>query len=156
MGESTWNLHPTKPMQKVKAGVAQISLITGKPIVPVIFEYVEINQKCRKEKELYKKCIVEFGKPICISVENNIFEQTSKVQEAMEMMRKELWEELGIVKDSISSVNKEIYLNHLYLKKYKAIGFKYDSEHESQFLLEKENEYCVDKEGKFVPGILME
>lgn len=74
----------------------------------------------------------------------------------MESMRKELWTELGIVKDKIEDVDKQIYLNHLYLKKFKAFGWKYDSEQESKFLLNKENEYCINSNGDFVPGILQE
>lgn len=49
-----------------------------------------------------------------------------------------------------------MYLNHLYLKKFKAFGFKYNSEWEAQFLLDKENEYCMNENGEFVPGILGE
>lgn len=48
-GESTWNLHPLLPMQKLKAGITLVSLITGKPIIPVIFEYVESVQICKKK-----------------------------------------------------------------------------------------------------------
>ena len=156
MGEATWNLHPLLPMQKVKAGVVQASLITGKPIVPVIFEYVEIPKLCKKEKELYSKCVVQFGKPIYTTTEENIFKQAEEIQRVMESMRKELWTEFGIVRESIDDINKEIYLNHLYLKKYKAVGWKYNSEYESRFLLEKENEYYIDSEGNFVAGVLRE
>ncbi len=73
MGEATWNLHPIKPMQKVKAGVVQTALITGKPVVPMIIEYIEVPKICKKEKELYSKCIVWFGKPIHVTTEENIF-----------------------------------------------------------------------------------
>lgn len=48
-GESTWNLHPLLPMQKLKAGITLVSLITEKPIIPVIFEYVESAQICKKK-----------------------------------------------------------------------------------------------------------
>ena len=44
---------------------------------------------------------------------------------------------MGIRKDSFENINKELYLNHLYLKKFKATGFKYNSELETQFLLNK-------------------
>lgn len=156
LGEATWNLHPIWPMQKVKAGMVQVALITGKPIVPMIIEYVEVPRICKKEKELYSKCIVKFGKPIHTAPDENIFAQTEKIQQIMESMRKELWTELGIVKDKIEDVDKQIYLNHLYLKKFKAFGWKYDSEQESKFLLNKENEYCINSNGDFVPGILQE
>lgn len=153
-GEGTWNLHPIRPMLKIKTGAVQISLITEKPIVPAIYEYVEVPTKCNKEGELYTKCIVQFGKPIYTAIGENIYEQTEKVMQVMIAMRKNLWEELGINRNSISEINKDVYLNHLYLKKFKAIGFKYNSRWESQFLVDKENEYFLNENGEFVPGIL--
>lgn len=153
-GESTWNLHPLLPMQKLKAGITLVSLITGKPIIPVIFECVESAQICKKESSLYDKCIVQFGTPYYAATDKNIFEQTYNLQIIMENMRRKLWDELGIRKDSFENINKELYLNHLYLKKFKATGFKYNSELETQFLLNKENEYVINQNGDFVPGIL--
>ena len=49
-GEATWNLHPIKPMQDIKAGVTEAALIADKVIIPTIFEYVEVNRICKKEK----------------------------------------------------------------------------------------------------------
>lgn len=71
-------------------------------------------------------------------------------------MRRNVWKEFGIQKEQLSDIDKEVYLNHLYLKKYKALGFRYDSEMESRFLLNHENEYCVNQDGEFVPGIVEE
>jgi len=156
LGEATWNLHPILPMQKVKAGVVQTAFITEKPIVPVIIEYIEVPKICKKEKELYSKCVVQFGKPIYVTREKNIFTQAAMIQEKMESLRKKLWTEFGIVKNRLDDIDKDVYLNHLYLKKFKAVGFKYNSKDESRFLLEKENEYYLDSERNFVPGILEE
>ena len=155
-GEATWNLHPVLPMQKVKAGVTQVGLITGKPIIPMIYEYIEAPHICKKESELYRKCVVVFGKPIVVNVEENIFSQTETIQQEMEKLRRNVWKEFGIQKEQLSDIDKEVYLNHLYLKKYKALGFRYDSERESRFLLNHENEYCVNQDGEFVPGIVEE
>lgn len=154
-GESTWNLHPVKPMQKIKVGVVQIALITGKPIVPIIFEYVEVPRICKKEKELYQKCVVQIGKPIYITAEKSIFEQTDYVMKTLVSMRESLWKELGIYRQDISEINQDIYLNHLYVKKFKAFGFQYNSELETQFLIDKENEFHLDEQGCFKPGILI-
>jgi 1-acyl-sn-glycerol-3-phosphate acyltransferase len=155
-GEATWNMHPTKPMQNLHAGVTEIALITGKRIVPVLFEYVEVDHMCKKEAELYKKCVVSFGTPVTVKADESIFGQTDKLQEIMSSMREELLEREGIKKNGFAEDDIKRYINHTFLKKYKAFGFKYNTEWESQFLLTKgekiENEYCLNADGDFVPG----
>lgn len=153
-GEATWNLHPVWPMQKIKTGVVQMAMITARPIIPVIFEYVEVSESCRNESQLYSRCIVTFGKPIHVKIEDSILEQTALVQEAMEILRKDSWKNLGIKRDSLEDIDRQVYQNHLYMKKYKPFGYRYDSEYESKFLLLKENEYINDEYGAFIPGIL--
>ena len=156
--EGTWNLHPIKPMQTIKVGGTQTAMIADTVVVPTIFEYVEIPDIVSKEKELYKKCIVSFGKQITVRVEDNMFEKTIEIQRTLENMRLELWKKLGINKKSIDEINKEMYLNHTYLKKFDAFGFEFDSDHEFQYLVKDkngqyENEYHLDENGNFVPGI---
>jgi len=77
----------------------------------------------------------------------------------MEEMRRSLWEEFGIKRKELSDIDKNVYLNHLHLKKNKAIGFRYVSEHESLFIRrvngKYENEYYVNEEGEFVPRIYL-
>ncbi len=157
-GEATWNMHPTRPMQNLHAGATEVALITEKPIVPVIFEYVEVDRICKKESELYKKCLVSFGKPIAISAEKGIFEQTNHLQSIMESLRKAIWEREGVKKDNMSDVDIERYINHTYLKKFNAFGFKYNTRLESQFLLRNvqpiENEYCLNSGGMFAAGVI--
>lgn len=156
-GETTWNLHPILPMQPMKAGGTQVAMITEKIVIPTIFEYVEVNDVCLKEKELYKKCIVVFGKPVVVKREDNQIAKTKEIEQIMADMRRKLWRQLGIKRNSLDDINKEVYLNHTYLKKFDALGFTYDSEHEFQFMLNAqngvENEYCLDEKGNFVPGI---
>jgi 1-acyl-sn-glycerol-3-phosphate acyltransferase len=156
-GEATWNLHPFRTMQPIKAGAVEIALITKKNIIPTIFEYVEVPHKCKKESELYSKCIVVFGQPFRVNIEESVFRQTQTLQDEMEKMRWCIWQEIGTEKKSIDDVDPNVYLNHVYLKKFKAVGFTYHSEYEFQYLLRKngiyENEYCLDEEGQFAPGI---
>lgn len=157
-GESTWNLHPTLPMQPIKIGITNIAKITGRIVVPTIFEYVEINNVCEKESEIYEKCIVFFGQPIRVLIEDNVFYKTKEIQAVMENMRRELWSQLGIKKESLDDINKDVYLNHTFLKKFRALGFVYDSKYEFQFLLNADkglttNEYCLNQNGELVPGI---
>ena len=155
-GEGTWNLHPILPMQRLRAGATEVALITEKVIVPTIFEYVEVTGECKKENELYSKCIIVFGEPVKVSASESIFEQTHVIQQKMEEMRKSIWQEIGVNRNSIQDINQKVYLNHVYLKKFKAIGYTFDSEYESRYLFYKggknENEYCINEQGEFVPG----
>lgn len=157
-GEATWNLHPIKPMQDIKIGGAMIAAITQVPIIPTIFEYVEVPNICRKEKELYSKCIVKFCKPITISRTESLINQTNNIQSTLENERLTLWKYLGVEKSSIKDINSHIYLNHTYLKKFDSLGFTYDSESEAHFLFSKdkkpvENEFRLNEKGELVPGI---
>lgn len=156
--ESTWNLHPVKPMLDIKVGGTQSAVISDKVIIPTIFEYVEVPDIVNKESELYSRCIVEFGKPIIVKPEDNIVEKTKYVQATLEEMRRNLWKKIGIKRDSLEDINQQIYLNHTYLKKFDGFGFEYDSEHEFQYLLKDkqgsyENEYTLNENNEFVPGI---
>ena len=136
-GEATWNLHPTKQMQNLKPGGALCSLITGKPIVPTIFEYIETPQPCSKESELITKCVITFGKPFTINdeekiltqptdiqknllpnIQAEIFTQTSNIQAEMVQMRQELWREFNIIKSLDDKDYILRYINHTWFKKY--------------------------------------
>lgn len=157
-GESTWNLHPTKLMHNIKTGISSISLITKRPIIPTIFEYIEEDGVFQKESQLYKKCIIRFGKPIMIDEEKSLFDQTNNLKLEEEKIRKQIWLDYNTNRETLNDVDINMYLNHTYLKKFKAFGFKYDSKKEQEFLLflnseNKENEYSIDNEGNFAPGI---
>lgn len=156
--ESTWNLHPVKPMQNLKTGGTQSAVIANKVIVPTVFEYVEVPDVVNKETELYTRCIVVFGKTITVKEGDNIIEKTKLVQTTLEEMRTNLWKKLGIRKTSLDDINKEVYLNHTYLKKFGGLGFEFDAEHEFPYMLGNsnltvENEYTLNENNEFVPGI---
>jgi len=149
--ESTWNLHPIRPMQKLNAGFLRASLATGRPVVPMLLEYEEVSGICQKESQLYTRCIVTFGKPFMPSAQEDIFQQTEKFRNIVIQMRVALWAELNIEKSTIEQINKEVYMNHLDVKKNRAFGFRYNTEAESQFLLDKENEFILSPTGEFRP-----
>jgi 1-acyl-sn-glycerol-3-phosphate acyltransferase len=158
-GEGTWNLHPIKPMQNIKIGPSKIAAIAQVPIVPVIYEYVEVPDLCSKETQLYSKCIVKIGKPINIDCSKSLIEQNMLLQKTMEKMRVELWSDLGINKNSIYDINPEVYVNHTWMKKFGTSVAFYDSERENKILrsdngIIPENEYTIDSNGDFVPGII--
>lgn len=157
-GEATWNLHPFKLMHDIKKGGTMISAITSVPVVPTILEYLEEPRLCDKELDLYKKIIVRFGKPLSINNSDDIIIKTLEIQTELEKIRREIWQDNGVNRTSLSDIDQDIYLNHTYQKKYKAFGFTYDSLKEEKFLRSNdgskiENEYCLDENNKLVPGI---
>ena len=151
-GEATWNIHPFKFMHNIKLGAAHLGAITKIPILPTIFEYVETKELCRKEKDLYQKCIINIGKPILIDRSKSLINQTLEIQNTLEKNRLDIWNETN------RTFEKDLYLNHTYLKKFGALGFVYDSESEAKYLHFRngqavENEYHLDEFMDFVPGI---
>lgn len=156
-GESTWNIHPTLPMHNIRNGSAKISLVAQVPVVPVIFEYIETNDMVTTESQLFDKCIIRFGKPIMIDY-TTLSSQSENIKENMAMIRKQIWKDYGIVRESIDDIDPQMYINHTYAKKFKALGFTYDSKMEQEYLLflngePRENEYTINENGEFVPGI---
>ena len=157
--EATWNLHPVKPVLNMKIGGVKAALAANVCVVPTVFEYVEVLDIVSKESELYQKLIVQFGKPQIINPLDDLVSKTKQIQREIADMRYAMWEKLGIRKIYVNDVDKSIYLNHTYMKKFKAFGFEFDSEHEYQFLLRDkagyyENEYIINQKGEFVPGII--
>lgn len=157
-GEATWNLNPYLPMQQIKIGGTHMGAITEKCVIPTILEYVEVPEIVSKESELYTKCVITFGKPIKINPEISPIAQTIIIQKAMEELRLESLKRQGIKREIITERDKEIYLNHTYIKKFKALGFTYDSESEARFLYSKDgnpvdNEYTLSNSGEFIPGV---
>jgi len=157
-GESTWNLHPILPMHNIRKGVAIISAITQVPIIPTIFEYIEEDGILKTEGQLYRKCLIRFGKPVMINFDENFIVQSNKIREEMIKIRRQIWGDYSIRRDCIGDIDPLTYINHTYLKKFKAIGFTYDSRKEQEYLLflendKKENEYTIDFDDNFQPGI---
>lgn len=157
-GESTWNIHPTLPMHNIRNGAAKISLISEVPIVPVIFEYIENDGIITSESNLIKKCVIRFGHPVMVDYNNVLSSQSNNVKDYMTNMRKNIWNDYNIKRNSLEDIDSTLYINHTYVKKFKALGFQYDSRKEQEFLLfingePHENEYTFDSEGRLVPGI---
>ena len=157
-GEGTWNLHPYMSMHNIQNGASKISLITQVPILPTIIEYIEKDELVTSDAQLFSKCIIRFGNPIMINLNDDLSLQSARIKNEMSVMRKQIWNDYDVKKGSIDIVDPQIYLNHTYAKKYKAFGFTYDSKTEQEYLLftdgeKKENEYTMDEQGNFVPGI---
>lgn len=155
-GESTWNLHPVKPMQNLKIGAAIISAISKKPVVPTIIEYIEQVGFVSKESKLYKKCIVSFLEPVQVVSSRSIVEQNTYLQTTMEQERKKMWQENEVKKASLEDINPELYINHTALKIFSKLA-DVDYNVESSHLFSRENEaaeftYTINNNGDFLPG----
>lgn len=157
-GEATWNIHPIRMMQDLKIGGVLAAAITEKPIIPTIYEYVEVPEVLDSESKLYSKCIIKFLYPFYVNPHESLVAQTKEIQSIMESARARLKIDLGTFNHRLQDVNPEVYLNHVYLKKFAAFGFTYDSKSEANFLFSKDgrvvdNEYRMDNNGLLVPGI---
>lgn len=157
-GEGTWNLHPTLPMHIIQNGAAKISLISQVPVIPTIMEYIEVNDLVENDAQLFKKCIIRFGKPVYPRYDNDLIEESKSIRNAMSDIRKDIWTDFEINRDSIEDIDPIMYVNHTYAKKFKALGFTFNSETEQKYLLfdseSKESEYRIDENGEFKPGII--
>lgn len=134
--ESTWNVHPSKLMLPMKTGIIKVAAKSGRPIIPVIFEYVEKNEICSKESELYDKCIVKFGRPIYVDIKDNYLEKLEQLKEAMSTMRWDIWSSLGTVKRE--KLDDDIYNNHTELK-CNSLLFKYAWKKEEDYIYGSNN-----------------
>ena len=157
-GEGTWNIHPTLPMHNIQNGASKIALIAQVPVVPVIFEYIEVNDMVQTENKLYDRCIIRFGKPIMVDYHSALALQSKNIKTDMSNLRTQLWKDYNIDRNKIENIDPLMYVNHTYAKKFKSFGFTYNSKKEQEFLLflngePPENEYTINEEGMFAPGI---
>ena len=136
--EATWNIHPSKPMLPMKLGVVKLAQETGRPIVPVIFEYVENNKYCNEEMETIDKCVVRFGDPIYVKNGDNLIEKLSDLRDAMATIRWYIWEGQGLYKREDLDVG--VFINHDTLKCDNGMfNFKYDWASEEKYILDSNN-----------------
>lgn len=92
--ESAWNLSPNKLHLPLYVGVTEIAKITGKPIIPVVQEYIYNDQK-RDGIERVEEVYVEYGTPILVNETDNIFEKLEEYSTAIATMRWNLIEQKG-------------------------------------------------------------
>lgn len=157
--EATWNLHPFKLMHDMKYGAIVAALITGCPIIPTIYEYVEVGEPVSKESKLYKKCVIAFAYPYYANINRSLESQIQEIKTIMTNLRARVKHQYGTFKSSLRDVDPEVYLNSTFLKKYDGFGFTYDSNSEAKFLYSKdgrpvENEYRLNEHNILVPGVM--
>ena len=93
-----------------------------------------------------------------INYDESLIIQSNQTREDMIKIRKQIWNDYNIRREVLSDVDPLVYINHTYLKKFKAFGFTYDSRKEQECLLFLENElraneYTIDADGNLIPGI---
>ena len=103
-GEGTWNLHPILPMHIIQNGASKISSIAQVPIIPTIMEYIEVDNPVNSDAELFKKCIIRFGKPISNNYDIRAIEQSNIIREEMSLIRKQIWNNFEIKREKISEI----------------------------------------------------
>ena len=89
-------------------GFVEIAKKTGKPIIPVVTEF---TYDTSKEKERITKIFIRFGKPIKVSLEDDMNEKLMEYEEAISTIRWGLFEEKGIEKRK--NVTNSDYINFL-------------------------------------------
>lgn len=106
--EGTWNLSPNKLHLPIRYGFLDISRKANIPIVPVVHEY---TYDVTTQKEKVTKIHTRYGKPIRITLEDNINDKLNEYQESISTMRFELIEEKGLFRrEDISNFD---YINFL-------------------------------------------
>ncbi len=155
--EATWCLHPLLATLNHWPGAVRIAAITGKPIILTDFEYVEVPHVVKEEKDLYEYCQVYFSEPIYIDPSRSIEEQVLEVQKKFVEMRKNIWKSLNIKKDSLDDIDPRVYVNHTWMKIYRAGIVEYPYDRELCRVRRRngeplENMYCMNENGELVPG----
>lgn len=153
--EGTWNLHPYEPMLILKRGFARAAMRTEAPIVPIVFEYIENHEVCKREADIYERLIIDICDPVT-EIFSTDTELAGYVQSMMTDKRRLLWKENNVHLPALygrpmTESEIEIYLNHTHLKKNHAI-FKYDTGYELRFLVRGTcNEFVRGRSGRFEP-----
>ena len=157
--EGTWNFHPVEKMLNMWPGVIKSAAITGKPIIPMIMEYIEVPHIVTSEKELYSKCVVRIGKPFYVSKEDKPDEKLEELRNIMIQMREEIQEEYyGKVVRKLSEVDKDIYVNHASARASGSLA-PYDNDKEVKRIYVKRGEvavnmYHIGTDGELEPGTI--
>ena len=134
--EGTWNLSPNKLHLPMRHGFLDAARKTGRPVVPGVIEYTYDTSTA---KERITKIHIRYGRPIFVTMDDNLAEKLEEYEEAISTMRYELIEEKGLFKRSDIS-NRE-YINFIKgcLANLK-LG-KLDINSERKFIFGAEDEY---------------
>lgn len=106
--ECAWNLSPNKLHLPMSFGFLDIAKKTHVPVIPVVDEF---TYDTTTDKERITKIHIRFGKPIYVSLEDNLSDKLKEYEEAISTMRWDLIEEKGLFQRK-ETTNQD-YINYL-------------------------------------------
>lgn len=129
--EGTWCVHPAKLLLPFHMGVIKIAKITGKPIIPIVMEYIETDKIEQLEKNMIKKCVVMIGKPIYVEIDSDEKTKLEELKEAMATLKWMIYESQPTMKRD--ELDFQVFSNHDALKMDTQM-FKYDYQKEEKYI----------------------
>lgn len=116
--EGTWNLSPNKLHLPMSFGFLEVAKKAGAPVVPVVSEF---TYDTSTDKERITKIHIRYGKPIYVSLIDDLSEKLKEYEAAISTIRWELIEEKGEFERN--KITNWDYIN--YLKgQYRNLGMK--------------------------------
>lgn len=106
--EGTWNLTPSRPHLPMSFGFLDVAKKSGAPVVPVVTEF---TYDTGTDKERITKMHIRYGRPIYVSIQDNLTEKLEEYSAAISTLRWELFEEKGLF--SRKTVTNQDYINYL-------------------------------------------
>ena len=106
--EGAWNLSPNKLHLPMRYGILDAAKKAGVPIVPGCIEF---TYDTSTEKEKITKMHIRYGKPIYISLTDDLKEKFEEYKESISTMRWDLIAEKGIFKRK--DISNKDYINFL-------------------------------------------
>ena len=152
--EGTWNLSPNKLHLPLRYGFLDIARKANVPVIPVVHEYTYDNIDGKKK---VTKIHTKYGKPIYITIEDNIEEKLNEYQEQISTMTFKLIEEKGLfLRENVSNLDYIDFLKISY-KNLKLGKLNWEKErrniygaNEEFYLLNHINDIPFDKNGRLL------
>ena len=106
--EGAWNLSPNKLHLPMSFGFLDVAKKAGVPVVPVVTEF---SYDTSTDKEKITKIHIRYGRPIYVSLVDDLSEKLAEYEEVISTIRWELIAEKGIFKRS--EITNWDYINYL-------------------------------------------
>ena len=106
--EGTWNLSPNKLFLPMSFGFLDVAQKAGVPVVPMV---TELTYDTSTDKEKITKMHIRYGKPIYVSMEDDLLQKLEDYQETIATIRWELIEEKGLFERK--TITNWDYINYL-------------------------------------------